>query len=63
MKTKLTAAVATRVSKAMRRDFVRKAKKETGMGQSDILRALIHAYVEDRIKISYTVPTHKENQL
>ena len=58
MKTKLTAAVGTRVSRAMRREFVRKAKKETGMGQSDILRALIHAYVEDRIKIDYY---HKEN--
>lgn len=59
MKTKLTAAVATRVSRTMRRDFVRKAKKENGLGQSDILRALIHAYVEDRITIT---PPHKENQ-
>jgi len=58
MKTKLTAAVATRVSKAMRREFVRKAKKETGMGQSDILRALIHAYVAGNVAIT----PHKENQ-
>ena len=59
MKTKLTTAVATRVSKAMRRDFIRKAKKETGLGQSDILRALIHAYVQDRIAVT---AIHKENQ-
>ena len=57
MKTKLTAAVATRVSKAMRRDFVRKAKKETGMGQSDILRALIHAYVGGHINIGNRTET------
>ena len=60
MKTKLTAAVATRVSKAMRKDFIRKAKKETGMGQSDILRALIHAYVDDRIKINRAPITESE---
>lgn len=59
MKEKLTAAVATRVSRAMRRDFVRKAKKETGMGQSDILRALIHAYVAGHVSLT---TTHKENQ-
>jgi len=58
MKTKLTAAVATRVSKAMRKDFIRKAKKETGLGQSDILRALIHAYVAGNVAIT----PHKENQ-
>ena len=58
MKTKLTTAVATRVSKAMRKDFIRKAKKETGLGQSDILRALIHAYVAGHVAIT----NHKENQ-
>ena len=52
MKTKLTAAVATRVSKSLRREFIRKAKKETGFGQSDILRALIYAYVGGHIKIN-----------
>ena len=56
MKTKMVAVVGTRVTKELRRKFCSKAKKETGMGQSDILRALIYAYIDDRIKISYTPP-------
>lgn len=52
MKIRLPVVVSTRISKAVRREFVRKAKKETSMGQSDILRALIHAYVEGRVTIT-----------
>lgn len=54
MKQNLTAAVATRVSIPLRKQFIRKAKKEAGMRQSDILRALIHAYVNGNIVIQPT---------
>jgi len=60
MKTKLTTSVTIRVSTAMRRELVRKARREAGLGQSEMIRALIYAYVENRIKISYR-PQHKEN--
>ena len=55
MKTRLTATVGTRISKAMRSAFVRKAKKEENMDQSEVLRELIHAYVEDRAAINRAV--------
>jgi len=51
MKTRLTAIIGTRVSKEMRRAFIRKAKKEANLGQSDILRMMIHAYVDDRLVV------------
>ncbi len=51
MKIKLTASIGTRISKQMRTAFVRKAKKELNMDQSEVLRELVHAYVEERITI------------
>lgn len=59
MKTNMNATVGTRITKAMRRQFVSKAKKESGMGQSDILRALIHAYVEGRLAITNSTAAKK----
>jgi hypothetical protein len=55
MKIRLTATIGTRISKAMRTAFVRKAKKELNMDQSEVLRELVHAYVEERIVVKPVV--------
>jgi hypothetical protein len=39
----------------MRTAFVRKAKKELNMDQSEVLRELVHAYVEERIVVKPVV--------
>ena len=51
MKTRLVSYLGTRVSSEMRTAFVKKARKTDGMDQSDVLRELIHAYVENRLTI------------
>lgn len=58
MKVKLVTTLGTRVTKQVRTAFVRKAKKEMNMGQSEVMRELIHAYVEDRITIKPAVQSN-----
>jgi hypothetical protein len=56
VKTKMVAYLGTRVSKDIRSAFVKKARKTEGMDQSDVLRELIHAFVEDRLSITPAQP-------
>ena len=56
MKTRLVSYLGTRVSSEMRTAFVKKARKTDGMDQSDVLRELIHAYVENRLTIQPATP-------
>lgn len=56
MKTRLVSFIGTRVSKDTRTKFVQKARKAEGMDQSDVLRELIHAYIENRITITPSDP-------
>ena len=62
MKIRLTATIGTRISKAMRSAFVRKAKKEANMDQSEVLRELVHAYVEGRVAIPVVQSTSGESK-
>lgn len=57
MRERFIAYIGTRVSKDTRSAFVKKAKK-FDMGQSDALRVLVLAFIEDRISI--TPPPLKE---
>lgn len=56
MKTRLVSYLGTRVSSEMRTRFVKKARKTDGMDQSEVLRELIHAYVENRLSIQPATP-------
>ncbi len=56
MKTRLVAYIGTRVSNDVRSAFVKKSRKTDGMDQSDVLRELIHAYIENRITITPSEP-------
>lgn len=56
MKTRLVSYLGTRVSSDTRTQFVKKARKTDGMDQSDVLRELIHAYVENRLSIQPAIP-------
>ena len=56
MKTRLVSYLGTRVSSEMRSAFVKKARRTDGMDQSDVLRELIHAYVENRLSIQLATP-------
>jgi hypothetical protein len=55
MKIKLTATIGTRISKTVRTAFVKKARKELNMDQSQVMRELIHAYVDGRINVNPVV--------
>jgi hypothetical protein len=55
MKIKLTATIGTRIAKTVRTAFVKKARKELNMDQSQVMRELIHAYVDGRINVNPVV--------
>ena len=56
MKTRLVSYLGTRVTKETRSAFIKKARTADGMDQSDILRELIHAYVENRLSVQPATP-------